>query len=290
MANNSIIKGLRKFAPVWQDAKDRDINEADVVTRVVKFLEDVLGYDVFSHITKEFQVKERFVDLAIRVDSKIQFYIEVKAANVSLKESQIFQAESYASQSGVSWVILTNGSEWQFYHLTFDKTGIEHTLIASLDLIGGDTNQNADKLYYLSYEAIKNNELESYWEKCLSLQPISIIKALFHEDTLSSIRREIRRKSGILITEDDLVDGIRKLLNPGVISQYGETIKISRKRRATKKNGENNSVEGESATQQVRELSPNESKPSVEELPEVQGQPSALSPAESKPSSEETPA
>ncbi|OGR50931.1 MAG: hypothetical protein A2049_03490 [Elusimicrobia bacterium GWA2_62_23] len=130
MANNSIVKGLRKFTSVWQDAKDRDINEADVVTRVVKFLEDVLGYDVFSHITKEFQVKERFVDLAIRVDSKVKFYIEVKSAGTSLKESQIFQAESYASQSGVSWVILTNGSEWQFYHLTFDKTGIEHTLIS----------------------------------------------------------------------------------------------------------------------------------------------------------------
>jgi hypothetical protein len=187
-----------------------------------------------SHVTKEFQIKERFVDLAITIDSKVPFYIEVKSANTNLKESHIFQAESYASQSGVNWVVLTNGGEWQLYHLTFDKTGIEHTRIFTLNLINGDINQNADKLYYLSYEAIKKNALETYWEKCLSLQPVSIIKALFHEDTLSAIRREIRRKSNILIDEDELVDGIRKLLNPEIVTQYGETIKISRKRRGTR--------------------------------------------------------
>lgn len=232
---NSIVKGLKKFSAVWQDAKDKDLNEADVVTRIVKFLEDVLGYDVLSHVTKEFQVKERFVDLAIRVNSKVEFYVEVKSANTNLKESHIFQAESYASQSGVSWVVLTNGAEWQIYHLTFDKTGIEHTLIAKIDLIGGDLDQSASKLYYLSFEAVKKNELGKYWETCLSLKPASILKALFHEDTLATIRREIRRKSGVLISEDDLLEGIQKLLNPTVVAHHGDSIKISRKRRIVKK-------------------------------------------------------
>ena len=239
---NSILKGLRKFAPIWQDAKDKDLNEADVVTRIVKFLEDVLGYDVLSHVTKEFQVKERFVDLAIRVNSKVEFYIEVKSANTNLKESQIFQAESYASQSGVSWVVLTNGGEWQIYHLTFDKTGIEHTLIAKIDLIGGDLEQSATKLYYLSFEAIKKNELGKYWETCLSLKPASMLKALFHEDTLATIRREIRRRSGVLISEDDLLEGIQKLLSPTIVAQHGDSIKISRKRRMAKKSGNDSPV------------------------------------------------
>lgn len=161
-----------------------------------------------------------------------------------------------------------------------------------MDLINGDMSQNADKLYYISYEAVKNNELESYWEKCLSLQPISIIKALFHEDTLSSIRREIRRKSGILITEDDLVDGIRKLLNPAVISQYGETIKISRKRRMTKRNGDAGSAEGESPVgEQESGLSTSEDKPSSDEAAAVTPVPpsDAIPVGENKPSSEETP-
>lgn len=264
---NPIVKVLRKFAPIWQDAKDKDLNEADVVTRIVKFLEDGLGYDVLNHVTKEFQVKERFVDLAIRVDSKVKFYIEVKSANTILKESHIFQAESYASQSGVSWVVLTNGGEWQIYHLTFDKTGIEHTLIATLDLIGGDVVQNADRLYYLSHEAVDKDELEAYWDKCLSLQPESILKALFHEDTLRTIRREIRRKSEIMIDEDELLEGMRKLLDPAVVSQHGESIKISRKRRGAKKNGEEAAPEQPPAVDAAPQPVVAVEKPVVTELP-----------------------
>jgi predicted type IV restriction endonuclease len=231
---NQIVKALRKFIPIWQEAKEKDLNEADTVTRIIKFLEEALEYDALEHITKEFQVKERYVDLAIKVENKLKFYIEAKAANTSLKESQIFQAESYASQSGVEWVLLTNGAEWQLYHLVFDRTGIEHSLVLCLDLISGEILENADKLYHLSFDAMKKNEIEEYWERHLSLHASSIIRALFHEDTLASIRREIRRKKDILLDEDEVVEGIKKLLDKDVLGQYGDSIKIGRKRRISK--------------------------------------------------------
>lgn len=230
-----IVKGIRKYSPVWQDAKERSLNEADIVTRIVKFLEDVLEYDVLRHITKEFQVKDRYVDLAIKSKDKINYYIEVKSANTSLKEGQIFQAESYASQSGVEWIVLTNGSEWQLYHLTFDKTGIEHTLVFNIDLINGDPALNADKLYYLSYESIRKDDLKEYWDKFLSLHATSIIKALFHEETLSSIRKQIRRKTDIKLEEDEIVDGLKRLIDKEILSQYGDIIKIGRRRRINNK-------------------------------------------------------
>ncbi len=232
---NPIVKGIKKYIPVFKEAKDRDLNEADVVTRIVKFLEDVLGYDVLKHITKEHQIKERYVDLAIKINDKVKFYIEAKAANTNLKESHIFQAESYASQSGLPWVILTNGSEWHLFHLTFDKTGIEHTLVFNINLLGDDVVQSAEKLYYLSYQAMKGDEIEKYWEKFLSLHSSSIVRALFHETTLTAIRREVRRKSGVIVDEDEIVESIRKLLSDRVLSKHGDIIKIGRRRRAGSK-------------------------------------------------------
>lgn len=234
--SKQVAKGIRKFVPVFQEAKEKDINEADIVTRIIKFLEEVLEYDVLREVTKEFQVKDRYVDLAIKIDNKVKFYIEVKSANTKLKESHIYQAESYASQSGVPWVILTNGSEWQLYHLVFDKTGIEHSLIFSIDLINGDVEQNADKLYYFSRSAMRKDEVENFWQKQMSLNADSIIKALFHEDTLAAIRREIRRLSDVLVDEDEIVDSVRKLLSSEVITQFGEIIKIRRRRKARMKN------------------------------------------------------
>lgn len=236
----AVVKGIRKYIPIFQEAKDKDMNEADCITRIIKFLEDVLEYDILKEVTKEFQIKERYVDLTIKLDNNIKFYIEVKSANTKLKESHIYQAESYASQSGVQWVVLTNCAEWQLYHLTFDKTGIEHSLIFSIDLINGDVEQNAEKLYYLSHQSMRKGETEDYWEKYMALSRESIIKALFHEDTLAAIRRELRRISNVLVDEDEILYNIKKLFNDEILSQFGEIIKIRRRRKRKVKKESNN--------------------------------------------------
>lgn len=225
---NPILKTVKKFIPVWQEAKEKDFKEADVVTRIIKFLEEGLGYDVLKHITKEFQIKERFVDLAIRIDNKVSFYIEAKSANTTLKEAYIFQAESYASQSGVNWVVLTNGTEWQLYRLIFEKTGIGRTLVFSIDMANGNVNDIAEKLYCLSYDAVRKNELEEYWEEHSALQPANLIKAIFHEDTLMMIRRHLRKRTDMRVNEDKVMESIKNLLRPTIIEKHKEQIRIWR--------------------------------------------------------------
>jgi len=264
--DRQIVKGIRKYISVFQEAKDKDINEADTVTRIIKFLEEVLGYDVLRDVTKEFQIKERYVDLAVKIDEKVKYYIEVKSANTKLKESHIYQAESYASQSGVPWVLLTNGAEWELYHLVFDKTGIDHFLVYSIDLINGDVEQNSEKIRYLSREAVRKDELNDFWDKHITLSGESIIKALFHEDSLGTIRRELRRVSDILVDEDELLWGIRKLLSPEVLSQYSEIIKIRRKRkiRTTKESDTENGDENKPDATSVVSVSDVAQSPSNE--------------------------
>ncbi len=256
--DKQIVKGIRKYVPVFHEAREKDINEADVVTRIIKFLEDVLEYDVLKDITKEFMIKERYVDLAVKINDKVRFYIEVKSANTRLKESHIYQAESYASQSGVPWVILTNGAEWQLYHLIFDKSGIEHSLIFSIDLTDDNSEQNAEKIYYLSKNAMRDDEIEEYWHKQVSLGGESIIKALFHEVTLASIRREMRRMSDILIDEDEIVESLKKLLSPEIIAQYGDSIKIRRRRKIKKEVSDNSKNDDKQQSNPIANLTSDE--------------------------------
>jgi predicted type IV restriction endonuclease len=252
---NPILKAVKKFIPIWQEAKEKDLKEADVVTRIIKFLEEGLGYDVLKHITKEFQIKERFVDLAIKADNKVAFYIEAKSANTILKEAHIFQAESYASQSGVNWVVLTNGSEWHLYRLIFEKTGIGRTLVFSLDMINGDVNDIAEKLYCLSYDAIRKNELEEYWEEHSALQPSNLIKALFHEDTIMMIRRNLRKKTDMMVNEEKVLESMQNLLKSDIVAKYKEQIRIWRayKKNTNKNKTEETNTNNEMPTQQVQE-------------------------------------
>ena len=111
---------------------------------LVKFFDEVLGYDPLSgEITKEVPINERYCDFAIILKGKTaegkpkpEFLVEAKAAHVqTLNEKHIEQAENYASRAAVNWVLLTNGVEWQLYHLTFDNNGIQPDLVFALNFL-----------------------------------------------------------------------------------------------------------------------------------------------------------
>lgn len=53
-----VRKPLKKFIPHLISARDQNLNEADIVVRLIKVLEDVLGYDGLSEITREMNMKE----------------------------------------------------------------------------------------------------------------------------------------------------------------------------------------------------------------------------------------
>jgi|SRR5690348_14082392 len=128
---------LRKFADVFKAARERNVDESNTVMYPIKFFEEVLGYDPLEgEITTEIPVKERYCDFAVVLGGKTddgkprpEFLVEAKAAHIkSLNEKHIEQAENYASRLPVNWVLLTNGIEWQLYHLTFDN-GIQSDLV-----------------------------------------------------------------------------------------------------------------------------------------------------------------
>lgn len=227
-----IVKDMKKYLPIFQQAHDQGINEAETSMRISKFFEDVLGYDVFTEISREHVVKERNVDYAIKLNGKVKFFIEVKQAGISLKERHIEQAENYAANSGVPWVLLTNGLGWQLYHLTFDE-GIQGDLIWSVDLLSDDIKDAASKIGMLHKKAIHKDELEDYRAKVKTLSPRSIVQAIFHESTLKVIRACLKKSSGVRVEEQELVDNIKKMISQEAWEVIGD-VRIMRKRKTTK--------------------------------------------------------
>jgi hypothetical protein len=99
-------------------AKSDNLNEADTVMRVSKVFEDVLGYSAMTEISRETNIKDKYVDLAIKLEASIRLLVEVKAAGTTLRDRHIEQAERYASEGNHRWVVLTNGTAWNLYRLT----------------------------------------------------------------------------------------------------------------------------------------------------------------------------
>ena len=215
-----IRKPLKKLLPHLIKGQEDNLNEADTVQRIIKMFDEVLGYDPMTEITRETQVKDKYVDVAIKLDGTTRLLIEAKAAGVILRDRHIEQAQHYAAQANLPWVILTNSVTWNLYHLSFEE-GIEYIRVFSVDLSVDSIDQAVELLGLFHRHAMKKGELEQYWERHVALSPASIGRALFKETCLRLIRREIRRREGVLIDQEDLAKAIHGMLSIEAREQIG---------------------------------------------------------------------
>jgi hypothetical protein len=229
-----IRKSLKRFAPHFLQARDAGLNEADTVLRLCKFFEEVLGYDGLQDISRESQLKNKYIDICLKIDGRVRLLVEAKAANQQLRTRHIEQAQNYAAQNNYRWVILTNGVDWHLYHLSFEE-GIEEELAFMASLTDEEHFEEAAKrLALLHKQSIKKGELESFWEKAAALDSGSIGKVLFSEHVLMLMRREIRREKGILVDPEDLAKSINEMLSAETREKLGP-LRIRKRRRLARK-------------------------------------------------------
>lgn len=188
--------GLKKFQPIIESARSRDINESDTVTIVTDVLESIFGYEKFKEITSEYAIRGTYCDLAIELDGKLNFLLEVKAIGLELKDQHVKQAIDYAANQGVDWVGLTNGAEWRMYKVIFAKP-VNFELVLHFDLLNVSSKKQSD----MECLALLTKEV---WEKEGIVKHHSIqqimnrynIGAILQTDTVVSvIKRELKRMS-----------------------------------------------------------------------------------------------
>ena len=237
-----IRKPLKRFTPYFLQARKDGLNEADTVLRLCRFFEEVLGYDGLQDISRETQLKHRFIDICLKIDGRIRLLVEVKPADQQLRDRHIEQAQAYASQNNYRWVLLTNGVDWQLYHLTFEE-GIEYERAFVVNIDNEDSiDEAAQKLSLIHKQSIRKGALESFWKKTTALCAGSIGKVLFSENVLRLIRREIRRDTGVLIDSEDLAKSIHDMFCKEAIEQIGP-IRIRKRRRITRKSNKEKEAE-----------------------------------------------
>lgn len=203
---------LKTFLPILVGLRDRDVAEADTVTIVKDLLSELFGYDKYKELSGEYAIRGNFCDLAVKVEGKLRFLIEVKAIGVKLNDRHAKQAVDYATNQGVDWVILTNGMHWMVYHVLFKKP-IDTELIAEYDLtqINLRQEESLDKLYLISKEGIGKNALSEFRELKNAANHYMLAAILLNSDAiLSTIRREVRRVSDVLVDTEAIIKVLRE--------------------------------------------------------------------------------
>lgn len=201
-----ISKEVGRYQKVLEAARDRDINESDTVTIVTDVLANVFGYDKYSEITTEQAIRGTYCDLAIRVDDKIRFLIEVKAIGLSLNDNHLRQAINYGANEGIPFVVLTNGIQWQCHKIRFEQP-ISHELVTSFDLldISGRKTEDRETLFLFSKEGLAKAAIEQFHERSQTVNRYMVAAIIESDPSLKLIRRELRRVTpGLKVTTEDI--------------------------------------------------------------------------------------
>jgi hypothetical protein len=245
----SAVKEAQKLI---EEIAKADGNEAETSRRIERIFASLMGYDVFKHITREQCVAGTggtdYCDFAIVLEDgdadKPVIMVEIKAVNVDLGPKHLRQISSYAINKGTEWVILTNGRQWHLYHVSFGQPP-QLKLMESWDLLSDDPGSLADKFLIVSYKNVRKGGLDEMWMRANVLTPQNLVGTLVSEGSIKLIRREIRKATGVLVSPDEIIGAIRRILNEAALAEMG-AVKISlpeRKRRqrvAGIKDGEEN--------------------------------------------------
>lgn len=209
-ARERLRSALRKVNKPLSDLQARNANEGDTRMLITDLLREGFGYDPYDDLTTEYQVRGEFADYGVRIDGELIAFIEVKRVGTKLAAKQLRQVEMYAVNEGIEWAILTNGANWQVFHLG-NRTPIEIDLALDVDLTGEQTvGQKTDELFYLTRESMKRRQIDELWQARRATAPKSLAQVLISDPVAEAVRKELRRKTGQRVERADVARLLRE--------------------------------------------------------------------------------
>ena len=171
-------------------------------------LEDVFGYDKYDDVTSEYAIKNTFCDLAIVLNGKLKFLIEVKAIGIDLKDNHLNQALAYGAKEGLKYILLTNGMIWEVYRID-TRPKLDAKLLFKLDFedISLRQKDTLENLFVICKESQSHNAIDELNEKINSINKHTISAALTEDNIINAIRLQINKMSkNIKTTNEDVLD------------------------------------------------------------------------------------
>ncbi|MND78121.1 hypothetical protein D3C80_698290 [compost metagenome] len=198
---------LKHFQGIAVAQRARDVSEADTVTLVKDILAEVFGYDKYSELTSEHQIRGTFCDLAVQTDGAIRFLIEVKSAGSTLSEAHLRQAVNYGAHKGIEWIVLTNAVEWRFYRVRFAQPiGWDEVVSICLPDISTRSEDDLQKLFLLAREGLAADAISAFHQQGQLFNAFTVAQTLMSEPVVTAIRRELRRAFPELKVDPEAVE------------------------------------------------------------------------------------
>lgn len=98
-----------------------------------------------------------------------------------------------------------------------------------MDLSVDELDAAAEKLTLLHRRNIRRDKHEHYWHRHTALDASSVARSIYAENVLRLMRRDIRRREGILVDEEDLAAAVHSMFSLEAREKIGP-VRIRRRR------------------------------------------------------------
>jgi hypothetical protein len=189
-----------------------ELDESGTRLMINAFLIDVLGYEPIEEIKTEYMIRGTYADYVVQIKGIQHFLVEVKALSLQLSSNHLRQATNYGANEGIEFILLTNGKNFDFYRVIFNKP-IEIRKIFSIDLSDMDSFKNSiEFLEFLHRDSVTNKGLDLLWKKTMALDPEYIAGLLYDSTVTNFVKRYLKKKFKAKFTDEEIHNSISRII------------------------------------------------------------------------------
>ncbi len=226
-----LFGSLKEYHRQYLKKTNPDLDESGTRLMINSFLTDVLGFAPIEEVKTEYMIRGTYADYVIKLKGVQHFLVEVKALGIELSEKHLRQAINYGANEGIEWVLLSNGRQFDFYRILFEKP-IRERKVFSIDLRDSSKlRASVGTIQYLHKLSVAYKGLDLLWAKCVALDPTTVAGLLQNKPVVNFIKRALKKKYKHSFSDDEVIGSINKVICEPILLDNVKQMKVRKRKR-----------------------------------------------------------
>jgi len=241
-----LLGSLKEYHRQYLKKLNPELDESGTRMMVNAFLTEVLGFEPIQEVKTEHLIRGAYADYVVQLKGKQHFLVEVKALGFELSEKHLRQARQYCADEGIEWALLTNGIQFDFYKIFFEKP-ISERKVFSIDLSDSSKlKESVEMFQYLHKISVADKEFKPLWNKCVALDPKTVAGLLHNKPVINFIKRALKKKYKHKFTDNEVINSLNKVIY--------EPIQLDNVKQVTVRKRKRNNVDNDQTEKQKEKV------------------------------------
>ena len=225
-----LLSSLKDYHKQYLKKLNPDLDESGTRLMINAFLTAVLDYAPIEEVKTEYMIRGTYADYVIQLKNARHFLVEVKALGFDLSEKHLRQAINYGANEGIEWALLTNGRQFQFYKILFEKP-IREVLVFSADLSDlSKLKEHVESIQYLHKLSVGDKGLDLLWAKCQALDPKTVAGLLKNKPVLNFLKKALKKRFKHKFTDEEVSHSLDRIIYEAIQLDDIKEVKFRKKR------------------------------------------------------------